>query len=334
MKSLKLCLLGMLLIVGCTPATKKEKVIVAYVTSWNTASTPDPTYITHINYAFGHVNDSFNGIRIDNEERLKQIVALKQQKPTLKVLLSVGGWESGGFSEMVATEDTRVAFAKDCQRVIKEFNLDGVDVDWEYPTSSVAGISSSPDDTANFTLLLRDIRLVIGTGKLLTIATDATAKFIDFAAINPHIDYVNIMTYDMANTPKHHAPLFRSEMTHELTCETSIAKHVEKGMPIGKLVLGVPFFGHGTDALKGYLNYKGIMGLEGYTRHWDEVAKVPYLKDSLGNVVCNYEDAESIRIKCDYLNSLGMLGAMYWEYDGDDTQGTLRKTVWEHVFNP
>ena len=322
-----------LCIVSCASAPKKEKVIVAYVTSWNTTSIPDPTFITHINYAFGHVNDSFNGVRIDNEERLKQIVVLRQQKPTLNVLLSVGGWQSGRFSEMAATEETRKAFAKDCQRVIDEFGLDGIDIDWEYPTSSVAGISSSPDDTRNFTLMLQEIRSAIGPEKLLTLATDASAKFIDFATINPYIDFVNIMTYDIANTPKHHAPLFRSDMTDDLTCETSIARHVERGIPIEKLVLGIPFFGHGTESLKGYLNYKGIMSLEGYTRHWDEVAKVPYLKDSLGNVVCNYEDAESIRIKCDYLNRLGMLGAMYWEYDGDDDQGTLRKTVWENIFN-
>lgn len=333
MKSPKLLVLcAILSIIGCTSTPQKEKVIVAYVTSWKTSSLPDPTHITHINYAFGHVNDSCNGIRIDNEERLKQIVALKEQKPSLNILLSVGGWGSGRFSEMAATEDTRKAFAHDCQRVMNEFGLDGIDIDWEYPTSSVGGISSSPDDTDNFTLMLRDIRSVIGTHKLLTLATDATAKFINFADIHPYVDFVNIMTYDIANTPQHHSPLFSSEMTGELTCESSIAKHVEKGMPIEKLVLGIPFYGHGIEELKGSLSYKSIATLQQYTRHWDNEAKVPYLADSLGNVVCNYEDAESIRIKCNYLNELGMLGAMYWEYDGDDDAGTLRHTIWENIF--
>ena len=57
------------------------KVVVAYVTSW-TDVMPDPSYMTHINYAFGHVNDTFNGVRVDNEERLRAIVALKKQKPS------------------------------------------------------------------------------------------------------------------------------------------------------------------------------------------------------------------------------------------------------------
>lgn len=127
-------------------ASRDSKVVVAYVTSWSEVM-PDPQYMTHINYAFGHVNESFNGVKIDNEERLKQIVDLKKQKPKLKVLLSIGGWGSGRFSEMAANDEYRRAFATDCDRVVKEFALDGIDIDWEYPTSSMANISSSPDDT-------------------------------------------------------------------------------------------------------------------------------------------------------------------------------------------
>ena len=98
-------------------------VIVAYVTSW-TNEVPDPTTMTHINYAFGHVNDSFNGVRIDNPERLRMVVGLKAKNPALKVMLSVGGWGSGRFSEMAATAETRMAFAKDCKRVVEEFGLE------------------------------------------------------------------------------------------------------------------------------------------------------------------------------------------------------------------
>lgn len=147
-----------------TADSLNSKVIVAYVTSWSDVM-PDPQYMTHINYAFGHVNESFNGVKIDNEERLKQIVDLKKQKPELKVLLSIGGWGSGRFSEMAANEEFRQAFARDCDRVVKEFGLDGIDIDWEYPTSSMADISSSPGDTENFTLLMRDIRSAIGDRK-------------------------------------------------------------------------------------------------------------------------------------------------------------------------
>ena len=55
-----------------------KKIVVAYVTSWSKIM-PDAKMMTHINYAFGHVNDTFDGVRVDNPERLKQIVALKKE---------------------------------------------------------------------------------------------------------------------------------------------------------------------------------------------------------------------------------------------------------------
>ena len=64
---------------------------------------------------------------------------------------------------MAADADNRLAFAADCKRVIDEFGLDGIDIDWEFPTSNMAGISSSPDDTRNYNLMMRDIRQSIGS---------------------------------------------------------------------------------------------------------------------------------------------------------------------------
>lgn len=105
-------------------SANSKPIILAYVTSWSIVL-PDPRYLTHINYAFGHVNDTFNGIRVDNPERLKNIVKLKQQFPKLKVLLSIGGWGSGKFSEMATATLNRKKFAEDCSRIVREFNLDG-----------------------------------------------------------------------------------------------------------------------------------------------------------------------------------------------------------------
>lgn len=68
---------------------------------------PDPSIVTHIIYAFGHVTDTYDGIRINSEEQLRALVELKQQKPSLKILLSIGGWGSGRFGEMAADETCR-----------------------------------------------------------------------------------------------------------------------------------------------------------------------------------------------------------------------------------
>jgi chitinase len=312
-------------------ASRDSKVVVAYVTSWSEVM-PDPQYMTHINYAFGHVNESFNGVKIDNEERLRQIVDLRKQKPELKVLLSIGGWGSGRFSEMAANDEYRCAFAADCDRVVKEFALDGIDIDWEYPTSSMANISSSPDDTENFTLLMQDIRAAIGNEKELTLATVASARYIDFKAILPSVDFVNIMAYDMASAPKHHSALYPSGHSGDITSDGAVTAHLKAGVPPSKLVMGMPFYGRGGDGYPSFQDYNKVGDTDTqYTEKWDEVAQVPYLADKNDTLVFGFENPRSLAIKCQYILDKDLLGGMYWDYSGDNEQGDLRRTVAENL---
>ena len=311
--------------------SRDSKVVVAYVTSWSEVM-PDPQYMTHINYAFGHVNENFNGVKIDNEKRLKQIVDLRKQKPELKVLLSIGGWGSGRFSEMAANDEYRRAFAADCDRVVKEFALDGIDIDWEYPTSSMANISSSPDDTENFTLLMQAIRAAIGNEKELTLATVASARYIDFKAILPSVDFVNIMAYDMASAPKHHSALYSSGHSGDITSDGAVTAHLKAGVPPSKLVMGMPFYGRGGDGYPSFQDYNKVGNTDTqYTEKWDEVAQVPYLADKNDTLVFGFENPRSLAIKCQYILDKDLLGGMYWDYSGDNEQGDLRRTVAENL---
>ena len=311
------------------PAVSPAKVVIAYVTSWSKVM-PDPSLVTHINYAFGHVTDSFDGVRINNEERLRQSVALKEQAPHLKVLLSIGGWGSGRFSEMAADEQNRLSFAKDCKRVVQEFGLDGIDIDWEYPTCSAANISSSPDDTDNFTLLMHDIRQAIGKDKLLTMASVASAKFVNFRSILNNIDFVNIMSYDMDNAPYHHSTLYRASISGQLTCDDAVKAHIDSGVPAERLVLGMPFYGRGGKILSNR-DYRKIDLNGEYTEQWNDTAKVPYLVNNEGTLVLGYDNVRSLTIKCEYILEKGLLGGMYWEYAGDNDNADLARTVYETI---
>ena len=77
----------------------------------------------------------------------------------------------------------------------------------------------------------------VGKKKLLTLATVCNAKYIDFPAIMPYVDFVNIMAYDMTmGTAKHHSPLFTSENTSDLSAANSIDAHLAAGVPAHKLV--------------------------------------------------------------------------------------------------
>lgn len=328
MRRVVFCLMMLAFCACASPSevAENDSVVVAYVTSWSDVI-PDPFCMTHINYAFGHVNGTFDGVRIDNPQRLKDMVSLKKVNPDLKVMLSVGGWGSGRFSEMAMDRKLRRSFADDCLRVVKEFGLDGIDIDWEYPTSPAAGISYSPEDTGNFTMLMKDLRQVLGDGLLLTFASAASAEYVDFTAVEPYVDFVNIMAYDMATAPKHHSALYESEISGGMTSDKAARAHLAAGMPAHKLVLGMPFYGRGSGRYADFNDFKDIKkDIEAY-EIWDEKAQVPYIADTDGTLIVGYDNPRSLKIKCGYIKANGLRGAMYWDYDGDDADGSLRKTV-------
>ena len=308
-------------------AKKAEPVVVAYVTSW-TQVVPNPSVMTHLNYAFGHVNDQFNGVRIDNEQRLRDLVSLKQKQPKLLVMLSIGGWGSGRFSEMAASDANRKAFAQDCHRVCKEYGLDGIDIDWEYPTQNSAGISSSPQDTENFTLLLRDLRQALGKKLWLTMASVSSAQYVDFRNCVQYLDLVNVMAYDMGNAPKHHAALFRSKDVGWLCASEAVEAHRKAGVPDNKIVLGMPFYGRGKDGQ--YMKYSD-RDKQTLKEVWGNTSKISFLADEKGELVIGFESPRSIAMKCAYIKEQGLRGAMYWEYADDNERGDLQRAVWQGI---
>lgn len=308
-----------------TPAL--PPIIVGYATYWDTAI-PDPTLMTHINYAFAHIKKDFESLDIKTSSRLKKIVALKEKNPDLKVLLSIGGWGAGNFSEMAADENHRKNFCKNCLAAVEQYNLDGIDLDWEYPTSSSGGISSSPNDTKNFNLLLKDLREVLGEDLLLTMASSSSAKYVDFKTAIQYMDFVNIMTYDMGDPPKHNAALYPSSMSSR-SCDESVEFHRQKGVPYNKIVLGMPFYGHGNESdVPESVDFRDLKKYQDkFTEKWDDIAKVPYLVNGEGKMVLTFDNEKSIGLKADYIKKKKLRGAMYWNIEADDDNWTLSKAI-------
>ena len=314
-----------------TPATAPtEAVIVGYAVSWE-STTPDPKLLTHLNYAFGLIDNDFETLKIEKEARLRLMATLKKQNPNLKVLLSVGGWGAGNFSEMAADEGHRKAFAKNCLNAVTKYGLDGIDIDWEYPTSSSAGISASAADTDNFTLLMKQLRETLGKDRLLTMASASNAKYVNFKDVIQYLNFVNVMTYDMGYAPKHNAALYKSSLASE-SCDESVAKHLAAGVPYDKMVLGIPFYGHGEKgegkAFDNYVDYKDIaIDRNKYNVLWDATAMVPYVTDASGKMVLTYDNAKSVGLKAEYVQQKGLAGAMYWNIEADDASFTLGNAV-------
>ncbi|MCK9626278.1 MAG: glycosyl hydrolase family 18 protein [Bacteroidales bacterium] len=329
------------------------RVAVAYVTYYGT-QIPDPSVITHINYAFAElyvVDNVYQGFKLQgNQARFENVVNLKQNYPDLKILLSFShtvsnsdNKQGGGFSAMSKTEEGRKAFAEDCLEFIHEWNIDGIDIDWEFPGLSWSGHACDPAaDVQNHVLLMKQLRETLGSEYLLTYAgyiMDKRAistgyRYIDIAAVDPYVDFVNLMTYDMDEKPNHHSAL-RSASAY-WDCQRAVNAYIAAGVATEKIVLGIPFYGRRSFSKSPTsVSYKNILKLDKTIYkidNWDGGASVPYVTTIADNsFYCGYDNSESIAIKGAWALNLGMKGLMYWEYDSDDASGTLRKAIWEAV---
>ncbi len=324
--------------------------------------------LTHINYAFAGIQD---GVIVSNPEMkpyqsksdLADLQKLKQRNARLKILISIGGWAgSKEFSNVALTSEARAKFADSAVSFLNEYHLDGIDIDWEFPVSGgQEGNAQRPEDKQNYTLLFRALRDKLDAAGekdhrhyLLTAAIGNNEQFLadtEMDKVAQILDWVNIMTYDFSghwNTyAGHHAPLYddptlqREGAGHTLNIDTIVGLTLKAGVPPGKLVLGVPFYGyswkqcgpsnngqlqecHGNGRgtwEDGVLDYSDIeanlINMKGYTRLWNDHAKAPYLFNSDTGEFVTYDDVESLDYKIKYLKAHGLGGAMFWEFTGD-----------------
>ncbi|MDT8401409.1 MAG: glycoside hydrolase family 18 protein [Bacteroidales bacterium] len=160
--------------------------------------------LTHIIFSFTEVIDNKMEFRgPESGQRLKELVLQKQRNPGLKVMVACGGWGgSGGFSDMAASAENRHLFVQSVIDFINEYNLDGLDIDWEYPGLPGIGNPFRPEDRENFTSLMKELREAMdATGKKLTLTFAAAGwdKFfenIETLEVMKYADYMNLMTYD------------------------------------------------------------------------------------------------------------------------------------------
>ena len=326
--------------------------VTAYVTYYGSL-TPDPAVLTHINYAFAElymVDGVYHGFKPQGKlERFESIAALKKTAPELKICLSFthgvsnsDNKQGGSFSALSKSETNRKAFAEDCLAFLKQYNLDGIDLDWEFPGLSWSGADCDVScDTDNYVLLVKQLRETLGSDYTISYAGYCTDKvsvtggwrYVDIKGMDPYVDYVNIMTYDLDEAPHHHSALKDSRAYKD--CERAVNAYLDKGVSPDKLVLGIPFYGrHSWSQSPTAISYKKILQLnrsQFRRNQWDDVASCPYVATMNGAFYCGYDNPRSIAIKGDWTRKKGMLGLMYWEYDQDDAAGTLRRAVWNAV---
>jgi chitinase len=358
----------------------REFAVVGYVFPRGSLLAPgqiDAHNLTRINYAFAAIEDgrlaAGSPLNAPNPgapnpdaqnldaQNLALLTSLRKQNPSLTVLVSVGGWlGSGAFSDVALSAQSRKVFVESAVDFLRRYDLDGLDVDWEYPGMPGSGHTFRPEDKRDFTLLLKDLRSRFdreekATGRSL-ILTIAAAAFSDYLAhtemkdVQRYADTVNLMTYDYAMPSvdaitSHNAPLFADPAApSQLSADASIRAFELAGVPSRKILLGVPFFGRpwgqvadrnhglfqpGKPAPGDFAPYSTIQQTmlgHGFTRYWDDTASVPYLYSADRQEFVSYEDAESLAVKCAYIKTHKLGGAMFWQYL-DDPSGALVETM-------
>ncbi|MCE7041702.1 glycoside hydrolase family 18 protein [Dyadobacter sp. CY312] len=337
-------------------ATEKSKpVVIGYVGGFHGLLDVDnieAKKLTHINYAFVDIKngEAFLTNEKTDSTNFRKLNLLKQQNEDLKILISVGGWAwSENFSDAVLTDSSRKVFAKSSVDIIRKYNLDGVDIDWEYPAlAGEEGNVFRPEDKQNYTLMFEEIRKELdvlekdsGKSKLLTTAVAGWVEFLDATEMGKaqqYLDYVNLMTYDLfqGDTVVNHAPIYTTDVYQtQKSADAAVKAFVKAGVPVEKLVMGIPFYSRkftvagklekglgqkqsAQEYFKGYTFIKdSLVNQKGYKAFRDDVAKVPYLVNETTKEIISYEDEESIKERCKYVLENKMGGVMFWEYDSD-----------------
>lgn len=267
----------------------------------------------------------------------------------VKVLVSIGGWTwSDNFPAIAADPQKRATFAHDCNHYVEFYNLDGIDIDWEYP--GFADHNGTPADIVNYSIFLQQIRDSLNAlGQqhneqyLLTAAVGAAAAHmsnVQWGQVSNILDMINLMSYDFFGAwdaaANHNSPLYPA------TCGDPAfnidgaftALTQTHGVPAGKINIGVAFYGRsqtgytslcgptaGTAATSAFppdgvpLYYDIVANMNSYTSHWDNAAQVPWLSGN--GVFLSYDDEQSIALKAQYINSRNARGAIIWEITGD-----------------
>jgi chitinase len=304
------------------------------------------------------------GTNPDQDEHrgnLNQFTVLRRNHPDLTVLMSLGGWTlSYNFPVIASTEAHRTHFAEFCVQFMHEHGFDGIDIDWEYP---------GPGDRDNFTLLLQTFRTVLddlsdttGIHYPLTIAAPAGPAHImniDLPAIEPYLDFINLMTYDFngiwSSTTAYNSPLYTSPddpMGPTWNSDAAVQTYLID-IPPEKLNLGMAYYGRGFQNLHnsgpnpGYPGrYAGVTAGSPVQGTWDDTGVFDYwdivnrfsgtFQHSVDPLpvldgYTRYWDAEQIAAYVFHPDAVGQTGFYWLGYD--DPQSLTAKVQYARSLN-
>lgn len=339
----------------------RENVILAYLFPGNRIideSEIPGDMLTHIVFSFADIeNGKMAYIHDADSMNLWQLIKLREQHPHLKIMVAVGGWSrSGNFSDMALTSQNRKTFINSAIEFIDQHQLDGIDLDWEYPGLPGYGNIHRPEDKENFTALLRELRFALdsirenGPHLELTIAAGAFQAYLDNTEMDivaQYCDFINLMTYDFTGawegTTGHHTNLYSPPFDPEArSVDKAVKLFAGAGVPREKIVIGAAFYGKAWGSVHTADNglYQSAVGKPelqpsyreiviqytnnvSYQQHWDTLTSASWLWNPTDSIFITYDSPQSVAQKVNYCLDQELGGIMFWQLSGDHNHELL-----------
>lgn len=297
--------------------------VVGYFPSYrNINDVPDVKFrmCNVVNYAFLSVSAS-GGLTINSPSNFAAVIS-KAKANNAKIFASINDGSGDGktyFKNMAATAASRNSFVKVVMNTVRQYNLDGIDVDWEFPTTS-----DGSDIT--FTLLMKElsdslhrdakyyITAAITAGKYAGGIRDAIKN-----ELFTYVDWFNVMAYDdfSTSTPYRH----HSDYNLSVTCLNYWVN--TRGMPASKFVLGLPAYGRPSGITQSgtVKGFREILAMGGNSQSDSAVISA----GGFTNYTIYYNGQPTVKKKTMLAKQSGN-GVMFWEkwHDAPDTHSLLK----------
>ncbi len=365
---------------GLREKLQHNQVVLAYFSEWTiftegyTVADIPAERLTHLVYAFIQIVDGEVAfvdeyaameapLSRDNSQswpdgNLPQLRTLRERHPHLELLVALGGWTlSSPFSDAVLTSDSRARLARSIVRFLREHDLDGIDLDWEYPVGG--GLENNitrPEDKQNYTLFIAELRRQLDRVEetnsrryRITVASpigEQTMQHFELKKMSRYIDWFNVMAYDYHGawdlTTGHLAPLDGPSGANSV--RKSIRAYRDAGVPAHQIVLGIPLYGRAWSGVnadnnglrqpaqrpyagtteEGYITYRQLRNRVrthsgNYREHFDSPAQAGFVfnRELDEGSFFSAETVETFELKRQFARSQGLRGLMFWSLEGE-----------------
>ncbi|MBQ9813172.1 MAG: hypothetical protein IJM54_07640 [Thermoguttaceae bacterium] len=272
--------------------------IVGYAPNWHGVGyldNIDYNQVTHLIYAFA-IPTADGKIRPLNDGGFMTALVKKAHEHNVKVSIAIGGWSYNGKpleSTFAAATDTDAkcrTLADSMLKVVDDYGLDGIDVDWEYPRANTS---------RQYETLIKYLREGLdqrGEGKFLTSAVAGFTSAGYSATALGYLDWVNVMAYDGDGGAGHSPYNYAVDSTN---------KWKNVGLSKDKIVVGVPFY-----ARPAWTSYADLVAADKENATKD--------KTEYKGATVYYNGLETIAQKTEFACD-NAAGVMIWEMSQDYT---------------